>query len=154
MDLMTRITKNIETLRNPEEDIFSFDDTTELLLEITDNLKSISNEKNVLKEESEGLKSTVASLTAEKGELEKDYNECRDDLTAFVKIFQEETVRKMKLLGYADDEIEKVYGIDNFKELHKLRESVFSEFDAKFTVNTEVKTTPERYTLKITDFKH
>ena len=156
MDLIKKIESSIEILSNPEEKVFNFDKEVELLKELKIFLEKSAQEGNIIDEYNRQVcefKNRITTLMTEKGDVEKNYVECKSELSGFYALLQKEISGKMKILGYSEEEINKISDVNNFKELCEFRERILYEFDKKFAINNSVSENHNQPTIKFTEFK-
>ncbi len=156
LNLTERIDLSIESLKDPNGEVFDFDKEQELLLELKKVVKEHSENQNVInhyKTKVEDLNKTVSSLIVEKEVFAAKNNESINEVNKFYELMQNEIASKMRSLKYPVHEIEHISEIRNFSELIGLRDKILHEFDIKFKVQYVVDDLPKKKTPDYSMFK-
>ena len=156
MDLLEKIDVSIEALEDPENNIFDFDREIELLSVLKKLIAGKINEKYIIEKdkiEIEKLNKYIKVIESKKSAQEVRIKEVESEQNNFRNLILKETLSKMRLLDYPDDEIVNISEKKAFSEICKLREKIFIEFDTRFMIDQKVKDTSKKGILNYSSFK-
>jgi hypothetical protein len=133
MDLIQKIDDSIESLNDPENNVFDFDNELELLKELKPIIEKFFNGQNV-------------SYYNNNENLVIYNNKFKDEIShleQFQKFIIKEITDKMKILQYPLKQIFSIYKLNDFYSIINVRSKIFNEFDSKFCISRFIPELPE-----------
>jgi hypothetical protein len=134
MNLIQKIDASIDSLSNPENNVFSFDNELELLKELKPIIEKFFNDQNV---SSYNINNNIDIISN---------NKLKDEigrLEQFQNFIIKEITDKMKILEYPLQQIFSISKLNDFNSLISVRDKIFKEFDSKFCPSRIIPELPE-----------